>query len=324
MHMAAASCAFVISVLFLPITGGAMQIYPTRPITIVVPYTAGGSSDVLTRILADRMRMTLGRPVIVDNVSGATGRIGSEHVARAAPDGYTLIAGSSSTHVVNGAVFAVKYDVIKDFEPIALLADTPQLVVARKTLPPNNLAELIAWLKANPEKATQGTTGVGGTSHLAGVFFQKQTGTRFQFVPYRGTAMSDLIGGQIDLMIDQASNALPQVRSGAIKAYAVASKKHLAEAPDIETADEAGLPGFHISVWHAFFAPKGTSKDVVSKLNEAVVEALGDPAIRARLTDLGLDLFPREQQTPEALAAFHRAEIEKWWPIIKEAGITAE
>jgi tripartite-type tricarboxylate transporter receptor subunit TctC len=300
------------------------QVYPSRPITIIVPFAAGGPSDVLTRIVAERMRASLGQPLIIDNVGGAAGRIGTGRIARAAPDGYTLGPGSAGTHMANGAVYTLNYDVLKDFEPVALLADTPQLVVARKTMPANDLQELIAWLKANPDKALQGTSGVGGYSHLAGVFFQKQTGTRFGFVPYRGTAMQDLVANQIDLMIDQTSNALPQVRSGNIKAYAVAAKTRLAEAPDIPTVDEAGLPGFHFSHWYAFFAPKGTPKSVIGKLNAATVEALADPTVRRRLTDLGLEIFPREQQTPEALAAFHRAEIAKWWPIIKEAGIKAE
>jgi tripartite-type tricarboxylate transporter receptor subunit TctC len=300
------------------------QVYPSRPITMIVPYTAGGQGDTLTRILAEPMRASLGQPVIIDNVGGASGRIGTGRVARATPDGYTLVPGTFSTHVVNGAVHALSYDVLKDFEPVALIANGPQLIVARKAMPANDLKEFIAWLKANPDKASQGTAGTGGTSHLAGVLFQKETGTRFQFVPYRGSAMQDLVAGNIDLMIDQASNALPQVRSGSIKVYAVASKTRMAAAPDIPTADEAGLPAFHISNWFAFWAPKGTPKDIVARLNAATVEALADPTVRRRLTDLGLEIFPREQQTPEALAAFHRAEIEKWWPIIKAAGIKAE
>ena len=300
------------------------QVYPSRPITIIVPYTAGGQGDTLTRVLADPMRASLGQPVIIDNVGGAAGRIGTGRVARAAPDGYTLVPGTFSTHVVSGAVHALNYDVLNDFEPIALIANGPQVVVAKKTMPASDLKEFIAWLKANPDKASQGTTGAGGTSHLAGLLFQKQTGTRFQFVPYRGSAMQDLVAGNIDLMIDQASNALPQVRNGSIKVYAVAAKTRLAVGPDIPTADEAGLPGFHISNWFAFWAPKATPKDVIAKLNAAFIAALADPTVRRRLTDLGLEISPREQQTPEALAAFHKAEIEKWWPIIRAAGIKAE
>jgi tripartite-type tricarboxylate transporter receptor subunit TctC len=300
------------------------QDYPSRPITIIVPYTAGGQSDTLTRILAEAMRASLGQPVIIDNVGGAAGRIGTGRVARAAPDGYTLGHGVFATHVVNGAVHALNYDVLKDFEPIALIANGPQVIVAKKTMPASDLKEFIAWLKANPDKASQGTTGVGATSHLAGVLFQKQTGTRFGFVSYRGTAMQDLLAGNIDFMIDQASNAVPQLRSGSIKAYAVAAKSRLPVGPDIPTADEAGLPGFHVSNWFAFWAPKGTPKRIIGRLNDATVEALADPTVRKRFADLGLEIFPRELQTPEALAAFHKAEIEKWWPIIREARITAE
>ena len=300
------------------------QVYPSRPITIIVPFTAGGPGDTLTRIVAEHMRASLGQPVIIDNQGGAAGRIGTGRVARAAPDGYTLGYGSLSTHVVNGAAYALNYDVLTDFKPVSLIAHTPQMIVAKKTMPASDLKELIAWLKANPDKASQGTTGVGSTSHLAGILFQKQTGTRFQFVPYRGTAMPDLVAGNIDLMIDQSSNALPQVRSGAIKAYALATKSRLAVAPDIPTVDEVGLPGFHISNWYAFWAPRATPKEIVAKLNAAAVEACADPAVRRRFADLGLEIFPREQQSPEALAAFHKAEIERWWPIIRAAGIKTE
>jgi tripartite-type tricarboxylate transporter receptor subunit TctC len=291
-----------------------------------VPFAAGGPSDTLTRILAERIRTSLGQPLVIDNVSGAAGRIGTGRGANAAPDGYTLIAGSAGTHMANGALYPLNYDVLKDFEPVSLLAATPQLIVSKKTMPASNLKELIAWLKANPDKASQGTSGVGGYSHLAGVLFQKQTGTHFQFVFYRGGAqtMQDLVAGRIDLMIDQASNALPQARSGSIKPYAVAAKRRLAEALDIPTVDEAGLPGFHFSHWYAFFAPKGTPKSIIGKLNAATVEALDDPIVRQRLTDLGQEIFPREHRTPEALATFHRTEIERWWPIIKAAGIKAD
>ena len=235
--------SLIIAVALGIVAGATAQVYPSRPITIIVPYTAGGQGDTLTRILAEPMRASLGQPVIIDNVGGASGRIGTGRVARATPDGYTLVHGTFSTHVVNGAVHALGYDVLKDFEPVALIANGPQLIVARKAMPAKDLKEFIAWLKANPDKASQGTAGEGGTSHLAGVLFQKQTGTRFQFVPYRGSAMQDLVAGNIDLMIDQASNALPQVRSGSIKVYAVASKTRMAAAPDIPTADEAGLTG---------------------------------------------------------------------------------
>jgi tripartite-type tricarboxylate transporter receptor subunit TctC len=318
-------CAAVVAVL-VPIGSAATQIYPTRPITIVVPFTAGGPSDTLTRIVGERMRTLLGQHIVIDNVSGAAGRIGTGRVARAAPDGYTLGHGSFSTHVVNPGVYALDYDVLKDFEPVSLLAHTPQMIVARKTMPANDLQEFIAWLRVNPDTASQGTTGVGAVSHLAGIFFQERTGTRFQFVPYRGAApmIADLMAGNIDLMIDQSSNALPQVRSGAIKAYALAAKSRLSAATEIPTVDEAGLPGLHISNWYGFWAPKATPKDIVAKLNAATMEALTDPTVRRQLADLGVEIFPHEQLTSEALAAFHTSEIEKWWPIIKAAGVKAE
>lgn len=305
------------------VAGATAQVYPSRPITVIVPFAAGGPGDTVTRIVAERMRTSLGQPVIIDNVAGAAGRIGTTRVARAAPDGYTLGLGTFSTHVVSGAASALNYDLRNDFEPVSLLGQTPQMIVARKSMPANDLKELIAWLKANPDKASQGTAGFGGTSHLAGIFFQKETNTRFQFVPYRGNAMSDLVAGNIDLMIDQSSNALPQVRGGTIKAYALAAKSRLAVAPDIPTVDEAGLPGLHIALWYGFWAPKATPKHV-ARLNGAVVEALADPVVQRRLTDIGVESFPRDQLTPEALAAFHKAEIEKWWPIIREAGIKEE
>jgi tripartite-type tricarboxylate transporter receptor subunit TctC len=298
--------------------------YPSHPISIIVPYTAGGPSDALLRILAARIQTSLGQPVIIENVGGAAGRIGTERGARAAPDGYTLINGGSGTHVTNGAVYSLKYDVLRDFEPVALLANTPQLVVTKNAIPASDLAGLIAWLKTNPDKALQGTSGIGSNSHVAGVFFQKLTGTRFQFVPYRGTAITDLVAGHIDLMIDQASNALAQVHSGTIRAYAVASENRMAVAPEIPTVDDAGLPGFHISNWYALFAPKGTPKPIIDTLNGAVVEALTDPVVQKRLVELGYELFPRSQETPAALHAYHKADIEKWWPVIKEAGIKAD
>ena len=304
--------------------GARAQVYPSRPVTIIVPFAAGGPSDTLTRILAERMRVLLGQPIIIDNVVGAAGRIGTARLARAAPDGYTIGHGSAGTHMANGAVYALSFDVLKDFAPVALLAATPQLIVAKRAMPANSLGELVAWLKQNPNRALQGTSGVGGYSHLAGVLFQQQTGTRFQFVPYRGTAMNDLVAGHIDLMIDQASNALPQVHIGAIKAYSVASARRLSEAPDIPTVDEAELPGMHLSHWYAFFAPKETPPSIIDKLSVAAISALDDPAVRDRLTNLGLESFPPEQRTPKALAIFHKAETEKWWPIIRAAGIKVE
>jgi tripartite-type tricarboxylate transporter receptor subunit TctC len=286
----------------------------------------GGATDVIARLFAERMRQSLGQPVIVENVTGAAGTIAVGRVARAAPDGYTLSLGQNGSHVVTGAIYALHYDLLNDFEPVALLSTGPSVLVARKTMPANDLKGLIAWLKANPGKATQGHGGTGNISHIAGLFLQRETGTRFQFVPYRGIApaIQDLVAGQIDLAISDPIAALPQVRADTIKAYGVTTKTRLVLAPDIPTLDEAGLPGFDISLWHGLWVPKGTPKNITAKLNAAVMDALAAPTVRARLADLGQETFPPDQQTPEALRTFQKAEIEKWWPIIKAAGIKAE
>jgi tripartite-type tricarboxylate transporter receptor subunit TctC len=293
---------------------------------MIVPFPAGGPSDTLARVLSEHMRGSLGQPIVIENVAGASGSIGVGRVARAAPDGYTLTLGNWPTHVINGAVYALPYDLRTDFEPVSLIANNPQLIVAKKAMPAQNLKEFIGWLRANPDKASKGTSGVGSAIHVAGVFLQKETGTRFQFVPYRGgaPAMQDLVAGQIDFMIDLAANALPHVRAGSIKTYAVTDKRRLPSAPEIPTVDEAGVPGLYVSTWFGLWGTKGTPKAVITKLNTALVQALADPAVRRRFADLGQEMFPREQQTPEALAAFHKAEVEKWWPIIKTAGIKAE
>ena len=321
LHLAAGAAALPV----LSRIAGA-QSYPTRPITIVVPFPAGGPSDVIGRLLAEHMKTSLGQPVITENVSGAAGSIGVGRVARTAPDGYTLSIGQWGTHVVNEAIYALPYDVLKDFEPISLISSNPAMIVAKKAMPADDLKGLIAWLKANPDKASQGTSGVGGVGHVFGAFFQNVTGTRFQFVPYRGSApaLQDLVAGQIDLMFDNPITPLPHVRAGSIKAYAVTGKRRLATAPNIPTADEAGLSGFYASNWFALFAPAGTPRNIIAELNGAVMSALADPAIRLKFTDLGHEIFPHEQQTPDALRAFQKAEIEKWWPIIKAAGIKSE
>src|SRR5262249_47482189 len=268
----------------------------------------------------------LGQVVLVENVTGAAGTIGVGRVARAAPDGYTISIGHWGTHVVNGAIYELPYHVLNDFEPVSLIASNPQLIVARKGIPANNLQERIAWLKANTATATQGTAGPGSASHVSGVYLQSITGARFQFIPYRGAgpAMQDLVAGQIDFMIDQAANSLPQLRAGTIKGYAVTEKARLAAAPEIPTVDEAGLPGLHISLWHAIWMPKNTPKDIISKLNGAVVDALADANVRKRLADLGQDIPPRQDQNPQTLYAYQKAEIEKWWPILKAANIKGE
>jgi tripartite-type tricarboxylate transporter receptor subunit TctC len=302
------------------------QAYPTRPISIIVPYSAGGPADTVGRVLAERMKSALGQPVVIENVSGANGSTAVGRVARAAADGYTLSLGVWNTHVSNGALYALPYDVLNDFEPVALLASFSSMIVARKAMPANDLKELVAWLKSNPGKASQGSAGVGSMGHLGGDYFQNISGTRLQHVPYRGSApaMQDLVAGQIDMMIDAPVMILPQFRAGTIKAFAVLAKSRLVQAPDILTADEAGLPGFHVSNWFGLWAPKGTAKDIVGRLNAAAVSSLADPAARQKLGDLGFEIPPRDQQTPEALAAFQRSEIEKWWPIIKAADIKGD
>jgi len=300
------------------------QTYPSRPITIVVPFAAGGPTDTLARILAERMRVSLGQTVVIENAVGAAGSIGVSRVARAAPDGYTVSIGHLGTHVINGAIYTLQYDLLRDFEPVGLIADHPSLVVSKNAVPAKDLKQLIAWVKANG--ASVGTSGTGAVTHVAGILFQNLTGAQLRFVPYRGAgpALQDVVAGQIDLMFDQVSNSLPHVRGGRIRAYAVMDKQRMAVAPDIPTVDEAGLPNFHISVWHALWVPKGTPKPVVAKLNAAVVEALDDANVRAKLADLGQQIYPRDQLTPEALFAVHQAEIEKWWPIVKAANIKGE
>jgi tripartite-type tricarboxylate transporter receptor subunit TctC len=303
------------------------QPYPSHPVTLIVPFGAGGPVDTLARSLSDAMRRSLGQAVLIENVTGASGTIGVGRAVRAAPDGYTVSMGNWPSHIVNGAIYTLPYDVLKDFEPVARLPSNPYVVVARKDLPAANLKELIDWLKANPDKATQGTGGPGSGQHVSGVYFQNVTGTRFQFVPYRAGSseiMRDLVAGHIDLTFDQAITALPHVRSGQVKAYAVTSSNRLAAAPDVPSVDEAGAPGVYISTWYGMWVPKGTPPDVVRKLTAAAMDALADPAVRARLADLGQELPPREQQTAEALATFQKAEIEKWWPLIKAANIRAE
>ena len=304
----------------------AAQVYPSRPISLIVPYAAGGGADTVARIIAERMRASLDQVVIVENAPGASGSIGVGKAARAAPDGYTLVEGNWSTHVANGTIYRLNYDVQNDFEPIALIANSPLLIVGRKSIPANNLQELIVWLKANPDKATEGTNGPGSIMHVAGLFFQQQTGTNFQFVPFRGGGLvtTELLAGRIDLGMSLPPDLLPQVRAGNIKAYAVTSKKRLQAAADVPTVDEAGVPALYASAWMGLWAPKNTSKALVAKLNSAVVDTLADPAVRLKLADIGLDVPERDQQSPEMLKAFQKTEIDKWWPLIKQADIKPE
>ena len=302
------------------------QTYPTKPVVIVVPFAAGGPTDVLARILADRLTRALGRQVLVENTVGASGTIGVGRVAKAPADGYTVGIGHWSTHVVNGAVFNLNYHVMNDFDPVAMICTNPQLVVSKKDVPARNLKEFIEWVRANQSKVSAGTAGVGAASHVGALYFQKQTGTSFQFVPYKGAgpAMQDLIGGQIDMMFDQAANSLPHVRSGRIKAYAVTAKERSPAAAEIPSVDEAGLPGLYIAIWHGIWLPKGTPKEITARLNSAIVESLADETLRSRFAELGQTMATREQQTPQGLAAYHKAEIDLWWPIIKAANIKVE
>jgi tripartite-type tricarboxylate transporter receptor subunit TctC len=318
---AALACAVSQSVI-----GAHAEDYPSHPVTMIVPFPAGGPTDTLGRILGERMRASLGQTIIIENVTGAGSTIGVGRAAQAAPDGYTLSLGNWTSFVGSGALYRTSYDLLQDFEPVSLLTFAPMLIVGKNALPAKDAKELIAWLKANPDKASAATVGAGSAAHVCGLYFQDKTNTRFQFVPYRGgaPAMQDLVGGQIDLMCAEASQTLTYVRSGKMKAFAVMSKTRWPALPDVPTTDEIGTPGMYISFWHGLWVQRGTPKDVIVKLNGAVVDTLADRTVRQRLIDLGQVIARREQQTPAALAAYHKAEIAKWWPIIKAANIKVE
>lgn len=318
--------AIALSGLLAGIVAARADEYPNKPITMIVPFAAGGPTDVLARIFAEGMRRSLGQTVLVENITGAAGSIAVGRAVRAAPDGYTLSIGHWSTHVINGAIYNLPYDLRTDLVPVVLLTSNPQLIVAKNALAANDLKALVAWMKANPGKALLGTAGQGSASHVAGVYFAQASDTKVNFVPYRGTgpAMQDLIAGQLDLIFDQASNSLPQVRAKTIKALAVTSKTRLVSAPDIPTVDEAGMPGFYISVWNGLWVPKDTPKPIIAKLTAAVRATFADETVRKRLIELGQDIPPVDQQTAEALGALQKAEIAKWWPIVKAANIKVE
>jgi tripartite-type tricarboxylate transporter receptor subunit TctC len=300
--------------------------YPSRPITVIVPFAAGGPSDAMMRILGERMKTTLGEAILVENVTGAGGSIGVGRAVRSPPDGYTLSFGHLGTHVANGAVYKLGYDLVADLEPVVLLPSNPMVVVSKNAVPAKSLDELLAWLRSRPTPAAAGTAGAGSGSHIAGLYFESITGIKLQYVPYRGTApaMNDLVAGQIDLIVDQTSNSINQIRAGAIRAYAVTDSKRVEQAADIPTTDEAGLSGFHMTLWSGLWVPKGTPKEIVAKLNAAAVEALNDPAVRAQLENLGLQMPPQDQLTPEALGAWQKAEIAKWWPMIRAANVKVD
>jgi tripartite-type tricarboxylate transporter receptor subunit TctC len=302
------------------------QEYPTRAITMIVPFPAGGATDTLARFLGERMRAILGQPIIIENVGGAAGSLGVARAVRSSPDGYTLSIGTSTTHVLIGGLYTLQFDLLKDLEPVILIGSEPLMIVGKKSLPADDLKGLIAWLKANPDKASVGIAGVGATGHLTGIAFQKATGTTFQFVPYRGNgpAMQDLVAEQIDFMIEPASNFRALLGSDSVKPFAITGKTRLPSWPKIPTADEAGLPGFFASLWYGLWVPKGTAKDVIARLNAAMTQVMFDPQGRRRFDELGIQISPLDQQSPEALRTLQKAEADRWWPIIKAANIKAD
>jgi tripartite-type tricarboxylate transporter receptor subunit TctC len=320
---------FVISAIVATLAAGPgaiAQSYPSKPVTIVVPFSAGGPTDTLARLMGERMRKTLGQPVLIDNTLGAGGSIGVGKVVRSPPDGYMVSIGHWGTHVVNGVYYPLTYNVLTDFEPVAMIATNPQLIVSKMAVPAKNLKELIAWIKANEAKVLMGSGGIGGASHMAAIYFGDTIGTKFNYVPYKGgaPALQALLGGEIDLYVTQISNVAGQIKAGKVRAYAVMAPTRQAAAPEVPTVDEAGLPGLHTAIWHGIWLPKGTPRPVVMRLNAAIVETLADPAVRSRFAELGQEIPPREQQTPEALFAHHKAEIDKWFPMIKASGLKAD
>jgi tripartite-type tricarboxylate transporter receptor subunit TctC len=316
--------AFVVLISFAaPVSA---QNYPSRPVTVVVPFSAGGPSDAMMRILGERMKLSLGETVLIENTTGAGGSIGVGRAVHSPPDGYTVSFGHLGTHVANGAIYKLNYDLIADLEPVVLLPSNPMVIVSKNAVPAKTLNELLDWLKSRPDPPAAGTAGAGSGTHVAGLGFESATGIKLQYVPYRGTgpAMNDLVGGQIDIIVDQLSNSINQIRAGTIRAYAVTDIKRSEQAPDIPTVDEAGLPGFHMTLWSGLWVPKGTPKQIIAKLNAAALDALKDPDTRKQLENLGLQMPPADKSTPEALGEWQKAEIAKWWPIIKAANVKVD
>lgn len=304
----------------------AAQAWPTRPINMIVPFPAGGATDTLARFLAEQMRPILGQPIVIENVAGAAGSIGVARAVRSVADGYALSIGTSTTHMLTGGLYTLQFDLFTDLEPVILIGAEPLLIIGRKNFPADDLKGMIAYLKANPDGASVGIAGVGATGHLTGIAFQRETGTKFTFVPYRGNgpAMQDLLSGQIDFMIEPSSNFRSMLAAGSAKPFAVTSKARLKSSPNIPTADEAGLPGFSVSLWYGLWVPKNTPKEIIAKLNATMVQVLASAPVKERFDELGIELAPLAQQSPEALRAFQKAEAERWWPIIKAANIKVD
>ena len=300
--------------------------YPARPISMIVPFPAGGATDTVARFLGEKIRAILGQPIIIENVGGAAGSLGVARAVRSAGDGYTLSIGTSTTHMLTGGLYALPFDLLKDLEPVIEIGSEPLLIVGKKNLPADDLKGLIDWLKVNPDKASVGIAGVGATGHLTGISFQKETGTKFQFVPYRGNApaMQDLLAEQIDFMIEPSSNFKALLGAGSVKPFAITGRMRLPSSPNIPTADEAGLPGFFASLWYGLWVPKGTPKEIIAKLNATVSQILADPQVKQRFDELGIQITPINQQSPEALRDFQKAEAERWWPIMRASNIKAE
>ena len=329
MHGWSSAVAAILSALSLALScsgEAAAQAWPSRPINMIVPFPAGGATDTLARFLAEQMRPILGQPIVIENVAGAAGSIGVARAVRSVADGYALSIGTSTTHMLTGGLYNLQFDLFNDLEPVILIGAEPLLIVGRKNFPATDLKGLIAFLKANPDGASVGIAGVGATGHLTGISFQRETGTKFTFVPYRGNgpAMQDLLSGQIDFMIEPASNFRSMLAAGSARPFAVTGKTRLKFSPDVPTAEEAGLPGFLVSLWYGLWVPKNTPKDVIAKLNATMVQVLASPPVRQRFEELGIEISALAQQSPEALRQFQKEEADRWWPIIKASNIKVE